>query len=182
MNIENKKPEFDKIIERTKTELGALRTSRATPALVENIQVEVYGARQSLKSLASLSVSDPRTLVIDPWDKSIVKEIEKAISAAGSGLNPVNEGKSLRIVLPSMTEESRKELVRLLSIKLEEGRVAVRTMRDKIRGTILEAEKKKEISEDERYDLQEELDKLSGEYNEQIKKIGEAKEKEIMQI
>lgn len=182
MNIEIHKPEFDKIIERTKTELGTLRTSRATPALVENVQVEVYGARQSLKSLASLNVPDPRTLVIDPWDKSVIKEIEKAIAASGSGLNPVNEGKNLRIVLPSMTEESRKELVRLLSVKLEEGKTAIRSLRDKIRGNILDAEKNKEISEDDKYDLQEKLDKLTGEYNDKIKQMGEAKEQEIMTV
>lgn len=182
MNIDSHKPEFEKIIEHLRSELGALRTSRATPALVENIQVEAYGARQPLKALASLSAPDSRTLLIEPWDKTIVKEIEKAIFAAQTGLNPVNDGSFLRIVLTPMTEESRKELNKILSGKLEEKRVAVRSLRDKIRNVILNAEKNKEISEDERYESQKKLDDLSGEYNEQIKKIGEAKEKEIMTV
>lgn len=182
MNIENYKTDFDKTIEHLKGELGALRTSRATPALVEHIPVEVYGAHQPVKALASLSVPDPRTLLIEPWDKSIIKEMEKAISMAGTGLNPVNEGNFLRIVLPQMTEEGRKQLVKLLSVKIEEARVAVRGIREKARAVIQTAEKNKAIGEDERYRLQEKLDKMVGEYNEAIKKLGEEKEKEIMTV
>lgn len=182
MNLDSHKPDFDKIIERLRNELGSLRTSRATPALVENIVVEAYGARQPLKALASLSAPDPKTLLIDPWDKSLVKEIEKAVVAAGAGLNPVNEGSHLRIVLPSLTEESRRELVKLLSAKLEESRQMVRASREKIRASIQNAERNKEVTEDEKYELLKKLDEMVGKYNDEMKKIGEMKEKEIMTV
>jgi ribosome recycling factor len=181
-DLNSYKPEFEKIIEHLKTELGGLRTNRATPALVENIQVEAYGTRQPLKTLSSISTSDAKTLLIEPWDKSIIKEIEKAILTANTGLNPVNEGNHLRIVLPPLTEDSRKELVKLLSAKLEEARIAVRTLREKIRSSIIQAEREKEISEDERYKLQDKLDEIVEEYNKAISQIGETKENEIKRI
>lgn len=182
MNLDSHKQDFEKIIERLRNEFSSLRTSRATPALVENIIVEAYGARQSLKTLASLNAPDPKTLLIDPWDKSLVKEIEKAIVAAGVGLNPVNEGSHLRIVLPSLTEESRRELVKLLSAKLEESRQMVRASREKIRASIQNAERSKEVTEDEKYELLEKLDEMVGKYNDEMKKMGEMKEKEIMTV
>ncbi|MEK7606784.1 MAG: ribosome recycling factor [Patescibacteria group bacterium] len=182
MNIDSYRNDFEKIIEHLKGELGALRTSRATPALVEHISVEAYGTHQPLKTLASMSVPDPRTLIVEPWDKSIIKEMEKAVAAAGTGLNPVNDGNVLRIVLPSLNEESRKQLVKLLSSKVEEARVAVRGVREKVRTVIQVAEKAKEMNEDERYRLQEKLDSVVGEYNERIKKLGEDKEREIMTV
>ena len=121
-------------------------------------------------------------MVVEPWDKSIIKEMEKAIGAAGTNLNPVNDGNVLRIVLPPLNEESRKQLVKLLSSKVEEARVAVRGVREKARAAIQAAEKAKEVNEDERYRLQEKLDVIVGEYNERIKKLGEDKEKEVMTV
>ena len=181
-NLDSHKQDFEKIIEHLRNELDSLRTSRATPALVENIIVEAYGARQQLKALASSSAPDPKTLLIAPWDKTLVKEIEKAIVAAGIGLNPVNEGTHLRIVLPSLTEEGRHELVKLLSAKLETSRQMVRASREKIRAGIQDAGRKKEVTEDERYELQEKLDEMVGKYNDEMKKMGEMKEKEIMTV
>ena len=138
--------------------------------------------KQSLRALASIAVADARTLTIEPWDKGIMKDIEKAIQTANMGVNPVNDGKLIRLVLPSLTEESRRELAKIVHGRLEEARGGVRTMREKLRQQIMEAERKNEISEDEKYKQLEKLDKMVGEYNEQAKKIGEAKEKEIMTV
>src|SRR3990167_3617222 len=182
LNLDTSKPEFEKVVTHLKGELASLRGTRATPALVENVQVEAYGMRQALRALASIAVADPKTLTIEPWDKSIMKDIEKAIQTANIGINPVNEGALIRIVLPPLTEESRKELVKIVHNKLEDARGGVRTTREKLRQQIIDAEKKKETNEDEKYKQLEKLDKMVAEYNEQVKKIGESKEKEIMTI
>lgn len=182
VNLDTSKQEFEKIFEHLRTELASLRGTRATPALIDEIQIEAYGARQPLKALASISVPDPRTLRIEPWDKSIVKDIERGIAGSGKGLNPVSEGNILRIALPPLTEESRKELVKIVHDKLEEARRRVRTARDALRQSIQAAEKKKEISEDDKFKQLKKLDELVGDYNEKIKGIGEAKEKEIMTV
>ena len=182
LNLESSKPEFEKVVAHLKSELSALRGTRATPALVEHVMVEAYGSRQPLKALASIAVVDPKTLTIEPWDKAIMKDLEKAIQVAGIGVNPVNEGKLIRMVLPPLTEESRRELVKIVHGKLEEARGGVRTIREKLRQGVLEAEKKKEFSEDAKFRELEKLDKMVGEYNEQVKKIGESKEKEIMTV
>ena len=182
VSIETLKPEFGKAIAHLSSELGSLRGTRATPALVEHVLVEAYGAKQPLKALCSISVVDPKTLTIEPWDKSIIKEIEKAIQIAGTGVNPVNEGQLLRIILPPLTEETRRELIKIVHNKLEDARSTVRSLRERVRQQIIDAEKKKEISEDEKFRQLEKLDKMAGEYNEQIKKIGEAKEKDILTV
>lgn len=181
-NLESSKPEFEKVVAHLKSELGALRGTRATPALLEHVMVEAYGATQPLKSLAAISVADPKTLAVEPWDKSVIKDLEKAILGAQLGVNPVNEGQRLRIVLPPLTEESRKELLKLVHDRLETARQSVRTVRERLRQQVIEAEKKKEVGEDEKFRQLEKLDKMVGDYNEQIKKIGESKEKEIMTV
>jgi len=182
INLDSNKPEFDKAIEHLKNEIAALRTGRATPALVEDISVEAYGVKTPLKGLASVSVSDPKTLLIEPWDKGVLKEIEKSIQLANIGINPVNEGVRLRLSIPSLTEESRRELIKILQQKLEQSRISLRSIRDKVRGEIIEAERQKQITEDDRYRSQEKLDELIEEYHFRIKEIGEQKEKEIMTI
>lgn len=182
VNLEQHKPEFEKVVAHLRAELGALRGTRATPALVEHIVVEAYGMKQPLKALASIAVADPKTLTIEPWDKAIMKDVEKAIQLGNLGVNPVNEGKLIRMVLPPLTEESRKELAKIVHGRLEDTRGGIRTIREKIRQQILDAEKKKELSEDDKFRQLEKLDKMVTEYNEEVKKIGEAKEKEIMTV
>lgn len=182
INIENSKQDFEKVIIHLKDGLGSLRGTRATPAIVENVIVEAYGAKQPLKALAAIAVSDPKTLVIEPWDKSIIKDIEKAIQTAGIGVNPVNEGPLIRIALPPLTEESRKELVKIVRTRQEDARGAVKGIREKLRQTIIGEEKNKKISEDEKFRQLEKLDKIVGEYNDKIKGLGESKEKEIMTV
>lgn len=180
--IDTHKPEFVKIIDHLKTELSSIRTGRAHPSLVENILVDAYGVKTPIRGLATVTVSDPKTLIIEPWDKSIIKEIEKAIQLANIGINPVNEGIKIRLSMPPMTEENRKEMIKILGQKLEQARISVRNTRDKIKEKIVEAESEGEITEDDKYRLQEDLDKLVKEKNDEIKAIGEKKEQELMTI
>lgn len=180
--IDKHKDKFDKSIEHLKQELKQIRTGRASGSLVENILVDVYGVKTPMVQLATITAPDPKSILIDPWDKNILKEVEKAIVEANIGLNPVNEGKAVRIVIPPLTEESRKELLKVLHDRLEKARIAVRGIRDDIREEIIQAEKEKEISEDQKYSFQEDLDEITKEINEQIKNIGEDKEKDIMTV
>jgi ribosome recycling factor len=131
--IDKKKVEFDKAIEHFKTELGSLRTGRAQSAVVENIMVEAYGAQTPLKQLAAISIPEPKTISIQPWDKSIIKDIEKAFSYSNLGLSIVNVGDKLVVKLPAMTEENRKELVKVIGQKLEAAKISLRRVRDEIR-------------------------------------------------
>lgn len=180
--IDGYKPDYEKAIEHLKIEISSLKTGRATPLLVENILVESYAMKLPLKQVASISVPDARCLLIEPWDKSIIKEIEKAIVNSNIGLNPVNEGQKLRINIPSLTEEDRKKLVKILNQKVEAAKIAIRGIRDKVRDAIQKMEKEKEIAEDERFRLQKELDNFTGSYNDRLEEIGENKEEEINRI
>lgn len=182
INIQDHKPEFQKVIEHLKKELSQFRTGRATPALIEDIKVEAYGSVMDMKSVGSIQVTDPKTLAVEPWDKNLLKDIEKAILTANIGINPVNDGKVIRLPMPKLTEETRKDLIKVMGKKLEEARVGVRRVRDEVKEKILSEEKEKKIAEDERYRAQDALDKLAAEFNEIVKKMGEEKEKEIMTV
>jgi len=180
--IEDHKARFEKIVGSLQEELATLRIGRANPAMVENILIEVYGAKTEIKQLASISVPEARTILIQPWDKTIIKDLEKGIIAANIGISPVNEGSQIRLTIAPLTEESRKELTRSVGEKMEKARIMIRQFRDKIKDDITKKEKSSELTEDDKYDLQKELDEVVKDYNEQIKNIGEQKEKEIMTI
>ncbi len=182
MYIETAKAALDEVIEFLKTELSQLRTGRASPALVENVVVEAYGAPMNIKGVASISVTDAKSLAIEPWDKTLMKAIEDAIRNAGLGINPVNDGKAIRINLPAMTEENRKNLTKIVGQRAEDARIKIRQQRDEVRTMIIEAETTHVIPEDDRYALCEKLDLLVKDYNDRIKEIAEDKEKEIMTI
>lgn len=182
IRIEEYKPQFDKALEHLRQEISSLRTGRATPTLVEDVLVEAYGTKQSLKAVASISVSDAKTLVVDPWDKTLVPAVEAGIRASDVGISPVNDGKVIRLPLPELTTDRRQELVKVLHTKLEQARIAVRKIREDIRSKIDKAEKEKNISEDEKFMLQESLEKTVKEYNDQIKAVGDEKEKEILTV
>lgn len=178
--IDDYKGQFEKTIEHLRQEISSLRTGRATPALVEDIPVEAYGTKQPLKAVASISVSDAKTLAVDPWDKSLIQAVEAAISNSDLGINPVNDGKVIRLPLPELTAERRAELIKVLHSKIENARVATRRIREEIKSKINKAEKEKQISEDEKFTMLDELDKkMVKEYNDKIKEIGEEKEREI---
>ena len=182
MNLNEYKIKFEKALDFFRKELGGLRTGRATPALVEDLVIDAYDSKMDLKSLASINSLDARTLVIEPWDKTVLKNIEKGIQSAGIGLNPIADGNKIRLAMPSLTEESRKELIKVIGKKMEESRMSVRNIRDELKTEIEQAEENKEISEDDRFRLQDQLDEMTRSYNEKLKVIGEEKEKEIMTI
>ncbi|MEW9081076.1 ribosome recycling factor [Caldanaerobacter subterraneus] len=165
-----------------KSELAAIRAGRANPALLDRITVNYYGTPTPLNRLATITVPEPRVLVVQPWDVSQIGEIEKAIQKSDLGINPVSDGKVLRLVLPELTEERRKELVKLVHKKAEEARIAVRQIRRDANDLVKKMEKDGEISEDERKRREEEIQKLTDKYIKEIDKMVEAKEKEIMEI
>lgn len=176
------KDQFVKTIEHLKTEIATLRTGRATPALVEDIIIEAYGTKQALKSVATITVADAKTLNIDPWDKSLTQAVENGLRNSPLGISPVNDGKVIRLPLPDLTADRRQELIKVLHGKLEAARIALRKIREEVRDQIDDALKSKLVGEDDKYKMQEDLEKLMKDYNEMIKQIGEAKEKEITTI
>lgn len=180
--VESNKKHYEKTFEFLKTEVLALRTGRVAPSLVENIMVESYGTKTELLQLASISTPEPQTIAIKPWDKSILKDIVRAISNSDINVNPIVDGDLIRLNFPSLTEESRKELVKILHKKLEESRISLRAQREKIKDNILALEKAKEISEDVRFQALKDLDEMTKDYNDKIKTFGEEKEKEIMTV
>jgi len=180
--IDNHKEEFSKAVDHFQSEIGGLKTGRANPAILDSVRVEAYGTMNPIVNVASVTVPDARSLVIQPWDKSISKEIEKGIIEANLNLNPVNDGDKIRINLPPLTEETRKEIVKLLNQKTEDAKIAIRVIRDKAKEEIVAAEKDKEFGEDEKFRLLEELDKKVGGYNEQVKNLADKKEAEILTV
>ncbi|RCK74964.1 MAG: Ribosome recycling factor [Anaerolineae bacterium] len=169
-------------IQSLEEDLSGIRTGRASPALVERLQVEYYGVSTPLVQLATISVPEPRMLLIRPFDSSSLKAIERAILASDLGLTPNNDGKTIRLILPPLTEERRRELVKVVHNRVEEARVAARNVRrDSIRD-LRELQQEKLISEDELQKGEAELQKITDRYIEEINKIGERKEKEIMEI
>jgi ribosome recycling factor len=163
-------------------DLAGIRTGRATPALVERLPVEYYGAPTPLQQLASISVPEPRSLLIKPFDPSSLKNIERSILASDLGLTPNNDGKQVRLNLPSLTEERRRELVKVVHNRLEECRIAVRNVRRDLHNDMREYEKEKMISEDDLERGEEELQKITDRYIEDINKHGQKKEQEIMEV
>lgn len=182
MHISDFKDEFNKVIEFLKTDIAGLRTGRASAAMVDTIMVDAYGTHQSLKAVASVTVIDSKTLMIDPWDKSIIGAVEKGIRDADLGINPMNDGRGIRLSLPELTVERRQELIKILHQRLENARISVRKVREEIRDMIAAEEKDGGMSEDEKFKLQEELEKVVKDYNEEVRSIGEKKEEEISTI
>ncbi|MBU1167399.1 ribosome recycling factor [Patescibacteria group bacterium] len=180
--ITEAKQNFDKSIEHLKKELGTLRTGRASSALVENIQVQYYGTPTPLNQLANINIPEPQLIVIQPYDKGGIKDIEKAISESELKLTPTSDSEVIRISLPDLTEDRRKELVQVMNQKLEEGRVAIRNTREDAQKKIKQAETDGAISEDDKFKAEEELGKVVEEFNQKVKEIGEAKEQEIMSL
>src|SRR3990167_219798 len=129
MELNQHKKEFEKVIEHFKGEAGSIRTGRATSSLVDEITVEHYGGKYQIKELASISIPEPKTILIQPWDKSAVESIVRAIKASNLGLNPLADGQGVRLVMPSLTEERRREFIKLLKQKTEEARIAIRRVR-----------------------------------------------------
>lgn len=164
-----------------KSDLSGLRTGRANIALLDPVQVEVYGSLMPLNQVATVSVPEPRMLSVQVWDRANVNAVEKGIAHANLGLNPMTDGQTLRLPLPDLTEERRRELAKLAGQYAEKAKVAVRNVRRDGMEMLKEDEKKKEISEDDRKRLEEEVQKLTDKYVADVDAAAESKEKEILQ-
>src|SRR6476659_6649592 len=167
-------------VDALKHDLGGLRTGRASTALLDLIQVEVYGSHMSLTQVATVSVPEPRMLSVQVWDRSNVQPVEKAIRSAGLGLNPITDGQMIRLPIPELTEERRKELAKLVGQYAEKARVAVRNVRRDGMDGLKADEKKHEISEDERKRFEGEVQKLTDDTIKEIDELAHRKEQEIL--
>lgn len=177
--INQKKPSFGGILNFYKTDIAGIRTGRATPALVEDINVDAYGQKMTIKELATITAPEPRSLVIQPWDKSVVAAIESAVRKSELGLNPVVDSQSIRLNIPSLTEERRKEFIKLLKQKTEEARVKIRRIREEIWHKVQNMEHAHEISEDDKFQAKDDLQKLVDGYNQKIEDLEKKKEQEL---
>ncbi len=170
-----------KTIESFKKEIAKLRTGRATPAMLDTVKVNYYGTPTPLKQIASIMAPEPRMLVVKPWDQNALPEIKKAIQSSGLGLNPEIDKNIIRIKVPPLSEERRKEIVRLLHKMTEDARVAVRNIRRDAIESARELEKEKEISEDELKVAERKIQEITDKYIEEINRLMEAKEREILE-
>lgn len=169
-------------VENFQHELGRLRTGRAQPGILEHIQVEYYGAKVPLVQAANITVEDSRTLAVTPWEKHMVPVIEKAILGSDLGLTPMSAGQVVRVPLPALTEERRKDLVRVVKQEAEQARVAVRNIRRDANSDLKDLVKEKEITEDEERAGQERIQKLTDRHIAEIDRILESKEQELMEV
>ncbi len=180
--IADAKAHMQKAVEAAKREFASVRTGRASPALLERVTVDYYGVPTPITQVATVTVPDPRLLVIQPWDKSLLREIERAILKSELGLVPSNDGAVIRLPIPGLTGERRKELVRIVHRQAEDARVAVRNIRRDYKERIERMDKKGEMSEDEAHRAIEDLQKLTDQHIKEIDGLLAAKEREIMEV
>lgn len=180
--LQTKQGEFASAIDFFKKEIGAIRTGRANPGVLDTVMVEAYGVMNPLNTVANIAVNDTRSILVVAWDKGVLKAIEKAIIDAGLSFGVVNEGDKIRLTVPPLTEENRKELVKKLNEKMEKTRIILRGSRDGVKNAIEKAYADKEISEDEKYRFIKELDEFSAKKNDELKDARDRKEKDIMEI
>lgn len=180
--LEELEAKLKKSLEALKKDLSRLRTGVASLSLLDDVRVMYYNQPTPINQIASLTVPDSRTILIQPWDTSVIGEIEKAIQKSDLGVNPISDGKTIRIVLPKLTEERRKELVKQGAKMLENARVAMRNIRREINEKLKKMEKDKAISKDDLFRRQEAVQKLTDKYIEMAEKVYSEKEKEILEV
>ena len=173
---------MDRAIEALKRDLNSLRTGRATPSLIENVSVDYYGVPTPLKQIASITVPDARAILVQPWDKQSLREIEKSLMKSEMGFNPSNDGNMITVPIPPLNQERRQDMVRLLKRKLEDGKVSVRNVRREGLENLRKLERDKVVSQDQGRRAQELLQKMTDEHTKVIDQVGAAKEVEIMQV
>ena len=173
---------MDRAIDALKRELNALRTGRATPSLVENISVDYYGVPTPLNQIASISAPDARAIMVQPWDKSAMKEIEKSLLKSDMGFNPSNDGNNITVPVPPLNTERRQDMVKLLKRKIEDGKVSIRNVRRDGQDRLRKMEKDKDISQDESRRAQDQLQKATDGHTKTVDQVATAKEAEIMQV
>jgi ribosome recycling factor len=179
-NFSNFKIELAKVAEFLSKEYSQLNIGRASPMVLDGISVESYGSYVPLKNVASVSIEDPKTLRVAPWDKNQVKDVEKAIMASNIGLSVATDESGIRVIFPQLTTESRGTLVKVLKEKLEESRITVRKERERILDEVQKLEKEGKMTEDERFRAKDDLQKIIDEMNQNLESIFEKKEKEVM--
>lgn len=180
--LQRKQGDFASALDFFKKDVSTIRTGRANPAVLDNIQVEAYGVMNPVNAVGNIAVSDARSIVIVPWDKTVAKAIEKAIVDAGLGLGVANEGDKIRLTVPALTEETRKVLVKTLNEKMEKTRIILRQARESVKSLIETAFEDKEVSEDDKFRFMKELDEFSAKKNDELKEIRDRKEADIMEI
>lgn len=180
--IDAEKERFEHTLVNLKQELAKIRAGRASTSLLEGIFVEAYGSKMPLDQLATIHIPEPRTITISPWDKGSVSAIETAIRESDLGLSPNNDGGLIRLNLPTLTEERREELVRMVGKKTEEARIAIRKIREDAWSAIQKAQEGGEFGEDEKFQGKELLQKVVGEYNEKVEEIRKKKEEEVRTV
>ena len=178
--LDEAKRKMEKSLKNFKDELSHIRTSRASVSLLETIKVECYGTKMPIPQIATVNVVEGKMLVIQPWDINLIKEIEKAIQKSDLGINPTNDGKTIRLVMPPLTEERRKELIKVAGRLAEDARIAIRNIRRDVLDKFKTAKKKGEISEDDYIQLEKKVQKLTDEYIKKIEETLKEKEKEIL--
>ena len=180
--VSDNQESFSNVIEFFKHDILSLRTGRANPLMLDSVQVEAYGVMNSLNGVANITVADSRSFIITPWDKSVTKAVEKGIVEANLGLGIVNEGDKIRLSIPPLTEENRKELVKKLNERMEKARISLRQVREDVKSSVEAAFEAKEVTEDEKFREEKELDEFIAKKNEELKELRDKKEKDIMEI
>lgn len=175
-------PAFESALDRFSIEASKLRTGRANPALVENVSVDYYGTRTPLKQIANISIPEARQILIQPWDKGTITLIEAAIRESDLGLNPGNDGQGIRIVLPALNEERRRELVKTLNSRAEDARISIRNTREEVWKALQKAEQDGQIAEDDKFQGKDELQKVVDDYNQKLEVLRKKKEEEILTV
>jgi ribosome recycling factor len=173
---------MQKAVEALKQDVSSIRTGRASSALIERITVDYYGTPTPINQVASISIPEARLLVIQPWDRKMLIDIEKAIQKSDLGINPNNDGQVIRLAIPPLNEERRRDMVKTLHKKLDEHKVAIRNVRRDAQDKLRDREKKKEVSEDELKRSTERLQKLTDRYIDEMDKVGKTKELEILEV
>lgn len=180
--IKEKESEFNSVLDFFKRDIASLRTGRANLVMLDGVQVEAYGVLNPLNAVANVSIADPRSFLITPWDKGAIKAVEKALVEANLGFGIMNEGDKIRLTIPDLTQENRLDLVKKLNDRLEKARISLRQVREEVKGKISQAFNDKEIAEDNKFRLEKELDDLVSKKNDALKEIRDQKETDIMAI
>jgi ribosome recycling factor len=182
LSVNDARTQMEKAVEAMRREFTSVRTGKATPALLDTVRVDAYGSKMPINQVGTVSAPEPRLLLVQPWDKGLLKAIETGITQADLGLNPSNDGNIIRVPIPQLTEERRKDMVRLLHKLAEEGRVAIRHARQEANKDLKKKQGDHELSEDDAHRQMEQVQKLTDEYIAKIDQLLKAKEQEVMEV
>lgn len=178
--ISQRKKDFDIALDHVRVEVAGIRTGRANSSMIEDIQVEYMGSRLKIKELATITIPEPRVILIQPWDKSAIPVIEAGIRAGAMALNPSSDSQGVRVAIPPLSEERRKEMVKLLSQKIEEGKIKSRQIREDVLKKVQQAVKEKTAREDDLHKAKDEIQKIIDDFNKKIEELSKKKEDELM--